>query len=200
MKNNQTKLLCAGTLAAMMFIAASGPSRGATFDFTKAELIDRLNVALKTDAAQGVQADKVKACRRQDGATLCDFTDNAFQFTIKRFKEMNLANGNFHQDLHMTIQEDGGKVSKIGVIGNRADPVNLLYFGGFMADLFMAIKPDLTNEEAVKVSLALGIERGDKDPSIGSPVNQIEDWAAMKCLNSPSEKTMAILCTIDPRF
>ena len=175
-------------------------ARAATFEFTKAELIERLNVALKADAAQDVQADKVKTCKPQDGATLCDFTDNAFQFTIKRFKQMNLANGNFHQDLHMTIQEDGGKVSKIGVIGNRADPVNLLYFGGFMADLFMAIKPGLPNENAIKVSLALGIERGDDDPTIGNAVTQIEDWGATKCVNSLSSETTLVLCAIEPRY
>jgi hypothetical protein len=170
--------------------AASTP----TFDFTSTQFIEKINNQLRKDGA-----DVTKTCHNDGDETACIFSDVHFQQSVVGMKKLNLINGAFALKDALSITETDGKVSMIAIFGDRGDPVNIFHFVGLLGSSLAALNPSLTAEEITKETFALGVMRGDSDPTIGQPKMNIFDHAVVKCNNQNSDITTKIGCLFLPR-
>jgi hypothetical protein len=184
------------TLAILIFSAGSPQlASGQTFQFSAKELVERLDKQLVAD-----NGDTTKQCRKSSQDTICSFNDVGFQKSVVRLKKLNLANGTFFLKESIIIREDGGKVSTILLTGDRGDPPNLFHFSGLLGSLIKTLGPSLSTDDIVKEALALGIMRGDDDPTIGQPKHDIQDFAEIVCNSHNSRESTKVGCAFFPRF
>ncbi len=121
---------------ALCLVLFTTSGAAATFDFSKEDFLRRLAQRLEDEASTQETIDMVTDCKPKSKSVLvCTFTDHGFQHAIASMKKLNLANGNFHQQIRFSIKSENGKVSEIGISGIRSDPVNFLEMGGFLGDI-----------------------------------------------------------------
>lgn len=180
--------------AALLIIGASN-SEAQTFSFGPEELRSRFNAALAED-----EMDTIRNCKRFGADLECSFTDQRYQAGVKAMKELNLANGRFEIKRTVLITTKGKTVETIIVSGDRSDPINLFHFIATVVALIRAISPTTSDDDVLKTVSSLGLMRGDSDPTIGRPIDQVESYAAIKCNNQGSKVSTAIGCVFNPRF
>lgn len=142
-----------------------------------------------------------KQCRKTGNVYTCSFNDKGFQSTVAGFKKMDIMNGRFTLKMTLTVQTEGGKVSKVRLNGDRGDPVNLLQFSSTVANIMQLFEPDIVDGEGKSLALVkeLGLMRGDADPTTGQPAVVIKPYAAITCLVVPSSITTGQACEWVPR-
>ncbi|MBI1868971.1 MAG: hypothetical protein HYS06_11885 [Methylocystis sp.] len=167
-----------------------------SFDITKAQFVEKYNVALRVDGGE-----QIKKCRKVKDSIACEFTDVSFQKSVSGFKALNLANGRFDMATKLLLSEKNGKVSQIILSGDRKDPMNLFHFVGHLGSMMHALGQEANkNNDLSKELLELGLTRGDDDPTIGNPKTLIEAYAAIRCNNQVSSVTTTIGCVLEPRY
>ena len=92
---------------------------------------------------------------------------HSFPIIRARIKKLNLINGAFDLKDALSITETDGKVSMIAIFGDRGDPVNIFHFIGLLGGVIKTLNPSLDGPDLTKEIFALGVMRGDSDPSIG---------------------------------
>ena len=184
------RFLCLFLLA----ILVSSPAAAQSFPFTADEFLKRFNADLATDGI-----DTTRSCRQSRSDVECTFNDARFQDGLKAMKKLNLANGQFSQKKTLLITLEDKKVAEIILSGDRSDPINLFHFIASVRSVIKAIDPSVS-EDAIKTTVdGLGLMRGDSNKTIGNPVNQIEDYGAIKCNNQHSRVSTTVGCVFVPR-
>jgi len=142
-----------------------------------------------------------KQCRKAGNVYTCSFNDKGFQSTIAGFKKLDIMNGRFTLKMTLTVQMDGGKVSKVRLNGDRGDPVNLLQFSGTATNIMQLFEPGIVDGDGKSLALVkeLGLTRGNADRTTGQPVVVIKPYAAITCLVVPSRITTGQACEWVPR-
>lgn len=175
--------------------SASGRDETPTFDFTVPEFRLRYNAQLAKDGDQ-----RVKGCSVRGDIHECEFDDEVFQKGVAAFKALNLVNGRFQQKARLGFVTENGKVSKIVLAGDRADPMNAFGYIGLAGNLINTFEPTLKNEELHNFTyekLLLG--QGDSQPNIASPRLEIRPNFLITCLQAMSRVNTAIVCMFEPR-
>ena len=180
--------------ALLLAILFSSPAAAQSFTFTADEFLKRFNAELAKD-----EIDTTRSCRQSRSDVECTFNDERFQGGLKALKQLNLANGRFFQKKKLLITLEGKKVVMIILSGDRSDPINLFHYIASVGAAIRAIDPSVS-DDGVKTTIAgLGLMRGDSDKTIGSPVDQIEDYGAIKCNNQHSRVSTKVGCVFVPR-
>ena len=173
------------------------------FNFTVDEFRKSLNDKIQEDTPDKshVKDSIIKSCVRKDNSYDCKFNDAGFQYSIKEFKRLDLANGHFDFKLHLKIETQDGKVSHISVIGDRGDIVNLTQWAGTVINVMQTFDPDTGKEQEQihDINKNLGLVRGDSAESIGEVVIDIKPYAQINCLSVPSSVSTKVDCQFLPR-
>ncbi len=128
------------------------------------------------------------------------FHDAKFQRGIAAMKKLDLANGQFKSELAMQLFIDGhGNLEKIGIVGTRSDPVNLMQFIGAVASVNRLLNPGMTDDTRTQFMASLKLMRGDDDPTIGQKVSAFNAGGAFTCTAKPSEESTLVACVVEPR-
>ena len=180
-----------------------GTAQAETFDWTFDQFRKALDQRIRDDITDKSEANfsRTKDCKKTGNVYTCSFNDKGFQITVAGFKKLDLMSGRFTLKLTLTVETTEGKVSKIRLNGDRNDPVNLLQYVGTVTNVMQLFEPKIVEGEGKSLALAkdLGVMRGDADPSIGSPVDIIKPYAAIRCLNVPTRITSGVACEWVPR-
>jgi hypothetical protein len=168
-----------------------------------AQFRSSLDQAIRIDSKNGLDG-TTKHCKldsRDKSTTVCDFADENFQYSMKAMKQYNWVDGHFKQDLSVRLSADHGKLTKIALIGDRSDPMNLMEFFSTAIDILQVFDKDIVakDDDFRRVRDKLGLLRGDDAPDIGEPRTMIEDWGVIHCLASPSEESTKVMCVVRPR-
>ncbi|WP_436197259.1 hypothetical protein [Paraburkholderia hospita] len=127
-------------------------------------------------------------------------SDKQFQRGIAEMKKLDLANGRFQSKLGIRLFTDSkGNVTKIAVVGDRSDPVNLVRFIGSVGLVNSMLNPGLDEKTNTDFLATLGLMRGDDDPTIGQPVSSFNRGGAYRCVSMPSDQMTGVGCVVEPR-
>ncbi len=137
--------------------------------------------------------------KTKDGIAVT-LNDERFQRGIAELKKLDLANGHFESHLGIHLYVDGaGKVIRIGLTGDRSDPVNLMRFVGAVGIVNNMLNPGLDEKANTDFLASLSLMRGDADASVGQPVSAFNHGGAFACISMPSEQTTGVGCVVMPR-
>ncbi|WP_156441310.1 MULTISPECIES: hypothetical protein [unclassified Burkholderia] len=126
--------------------------------------------------------------------------DERFQHGIAELKKLDLANGRFESRLGILLSVgSAGTITKIGVVGDRSDPVNLMHFVGVMGVVNDMLNPGQDEKANTDFLASLNLMRGDDDVSIGKSVSSFNRGGAFACISMPSEQTTGVGCVVTPR-
>ncbi|MXN73263.1 hypothetical protein GR157_00750 [Burkholderia sp. 4701] len=126
--------------------------------------------------------------------------DTLFQRGIAELKELDLANGRFENELAISLSIDSaGKIIKISVLGDRSDPVNLMFFVNAVGIVNAMLNPGQDDKTSKDFLVSLNLMRGDKDESIGQTISSFNRGGAFTCLSVPSNVGTLVGCAITPR-
>jgi hypothetical protein len=179
----------------------SSGSNAQSFSFSQKEFVEKFNAALKVDTSPGQPPSFIKSCKKTKGGdTICLFDDATFKSSVNAFKEINVMNGNFELKSRILFSESSGKVSLVLLEGDRSDPSNLAMFIGYLGSAIRAMDPKATDDSIQKSLLTLEVMRGDSAPDIGHPIDDIEDYADVRCNTQPSSVSTKVACAFIPRF
>jgi hypothetical protein len=185
----------AATATLIVVITFGDQAVAQTFEFSTNEFTTRYDTQLKSDGG-----DTIKTCKGGKERETCTFRDDGFQKSVKAFKEMGMANGNFPLKERMTIEASNGKVAAIELVGDRSTPMGLFHFVGQVGSAIKTLKPGLSDKKVQVILTELGFMRGDDDRTIGEPTTAIEEFAAIRCLSQNSRISLAVTCVIVPRY
>ena len=126
--------------------------------------------------------------------------DERFQRGIAELKKLDLANGHFESQIgiHLYVNS-ANKITRIGVVGDRSAPVNLMHFVGAVGMVNNILNPGSDKKANMDFLASLGLLRGDADASIGQPVSAFNHGGAFACISMPSEQTTSVACVVTPR-
>jgi len=85
------------------------------------------------------------------------------------------------------------------VVGDRADPVNLLRFVGAVGVVNTILNPGQDDKTNTQFLASLNLIRGSDDASIGQPVAAFNRGGAFECISMPSAQTTGVGCIVTPR-
>lgn len=155
----------------------------------------RYDVLAKADGGDTIK----RMTKAKDGLAVT-LNDEQFQRAIAEMKKLDLANGRFQSKIAIRLATDGaGKVTKIAVVGDRSDPVNLMRFIGAVGVINSMLNPAQDEKANTDFLATHDLMRGDDDPSIGQPVSSFNRGGAFQCVSMPSDKTTGVGCVIEPR-
>lgn len=144
--------------------------------------------------------DTIKRMSKTKDGIAVTLNDERFQRGIAELKKLDLANGHFESRLGIHLYVNGaGKVTKIGVVGDRSDPVNLMRFVGAVGVINNMLNPGLDDKANTDFLASLSLMRGDADASIGQPVSSFNHGGAFACISMPSEQATGVGCVVTPR-
>lgn len=173
------------------------------FNFTVDEFRKNLNDKIQEDTSDkaNVKDSIIKSCIKKDTSYDCKFNDAGFQYSIKEFKRLDLANGHFDFKLHLKLETQDGKISRISVVGDRGDIVNLTQWAGTVINVMQTFDPDIGKEQGQihDINKSLGLVRGDSADDIGKVVTDIKPYAQIDCLSVPSSVSTKVDCQFLPR-
>jgi hypothetical protein len=174
-----------------------------TFDMNFDAFRKALDDKIRDDTLDKSRPDfsTTKVCGKEADRYTCNFHDTGFQSTIGNFKKLDLLNGQFTLKLRLTVDTAGGKVSRITLYGDRADPANILQFVGTVENIMQTFDPKAGEEEGQTKKIAddLGLMRGDSADDIGKPRTVIEPYAEIDCLSQNSHVSTQVECRFLPR-
>lgn len=181
----------------------AGQAHAQVFDQSFEQFRAALDRKIRDDTTDKSASDwnTTKQCRKAGNVYTCSFNDKGFQSSIAEFKKLNLMNGRFTLKMTLTVETNGGKVSRVRLNGDRGDPVNLSQFSGAATNIMQLFEPGIVDEDAKLLALdrELGLMRGDADPTTGQPMVVIKPYAAITCLMVPSSITTGQACEWAPR-
>lgn len=152
------------------------------------------------ELAKADGGDTIKRVSKAKDGLAVTLNDEQFQRAIAEMKKLDLANGRFQSKIAMRLSTDStGKVTKIAVVGDRSDPVNLMRFIGAVGIVDSILNPTQDEKANTDFLATLGLMRGDDDPSIGQPVSSFNRGGAFQCVSMPSAQTTGVGCLIEPR-
>lgn len=167
----------------------------ATFGFDAPTFRLMYNGRLRSDGDSGV-----KDCADSAGLYKCKFDDASFEKSVDAFKKHDLVTGDFKSKLRLTMASQNGRVSKIVVGGDRADPMNLFGYIGKVGSLLKTLEPEMPDQvQGNLLKSELGLMRGDDDPTIGTEKLITRKGYVARCLQSASSESTAMSCTFEPR-
>lgn len=176
----------------------AGQADAQVFDQSFEQFRAALDRKIRDDTTDKSASDwsTTKQCRKAGNVYTCTFNDKGFQSTVAGFKKLDVMNGRFTLKMTLTVETNGGKVSRVRLNGDRGDPVNLLQFSGTATNIMQLFEPGIVDGEGKSLALVkeLGLMRGDADPTTGQPVVAIKPYAAITCLVVPSNITTGQAC------
>lgn len=167
----------------------------ATFGFDAPTFRQMYDARLRNDGDDGI-AD----CTDSAGLFKCKFDEASFKKSVDAFKKFGLANGDFSSKLRLVMASQGGRVSKIVVAGDRADPMNLSGYVGKVGSLLKTLEPEMSDQAQQSLLTSdLGLMRGDNDLTVGAEKLVVRKSYIGRCRQSPSSESTAMICTFGPR-
>lgn len=167
----------------------------ATFGFDAPTFRQMYDGQLRGDSDSGITD-----CADSAGLYKCEFDDASFKKSVDAFRKLNLANGAFSSKLTLAMTTQNGRVSKIVVTGDRADPMNLFGYIGKVGSLLKTLEPEMSDQvQQSLLTSELGLMRGDNDPVIGAEKLLIRKGYVARCQQSLSSENTAMICTFEPR-
>lgn len=167
----------------------------ATFGFDAPTFRRMYDGHLRNDGDSGITD-----CGDSAGLCICKFDDASFKKSVDAFKKLDLANGQFRSKLRLVIASQNGRVSKIVVSGDRADPMNLFGYIGKVGSLLKTLEPEMSDQAQQSLLTSdLGLMRGDDDPTIGSEKLVIRNGYVARCRQSALSESTATICAFEPR-
>lgn len=183
-------------------IAFCKPALADTFPFRSADFLQKLNVAIREDTPDGFprEANTVRGCQQTGDTIRCSFNEQGWRLSVAAWKQIGLINGRISPKSALTIVLEKGQVQSVTVEGDRADPVNLARFQGYVLDVLQAIAPVTVrgNAAVADVTDKLGLTRGDAAADIGQPRLVAMEHLAVRCLAVPSTATTKTACAFLP--
>lgn len=144
--------------------------------------------------------DTIRRMRKTKDGIEVTLNDERFQHGIAELKKLDLANGRFESRLGILLSVgSAGTITKIGVVGDRSDPVNLMHFVGVMGAVNDMLNPGQDEKANTDFLASLNLMRGDDDVSIGKSVSSFNRGGAFACISMPSEQTTGVGCVVTPR-
>jgi len=144
--------------------------------------------------------DTIRRMRKTKNGIEVTLNDERFQHGIAELKKLDLANGRFESRLGILLSVgSAGTITKIGVVGDRSDPVNLMHFVGVMGAVNDMLNPGQDEKANTDFLASLNLMRGDDDVSIGKSVSSFNRGGAFACISMPSEQTTGVGCVVTPR-
>lgn len=126
--------------------------------------------------------------------------DGPFKQMVKKWKEMDLANGNFQLKDRLSITTDSsGKIAKVQAYSDRAD-MNLFHFLGTFSNIIRTFNKDMTDAQVQSAIKEVGLMKGNTDPTIGKSLETFTKGAAITCLSQPSNVTTEVSCAFTPCY
>ncbi|VWB72840.1 hypothetical protein BLA15945_03475 [Burkholderia lata] len=126
--------------------------------------------------------------------------DKKFQRGIAELKKLDLANGHFESQLGIHLYVNSAdQITRIGVVGDRSDPVNLMHFVGAVGIVNNMLNPGSDKKANTDFLASLSLMRGDTDASIGQPISAFNHGGAFACISVPSEQSTSVACVVTPR-
>lgn len=173
------------------------------FSFTIDEFRKNLNSKIQEDTSDKshINDSIIQSCIKKNALYSCKFNDTGFQHSIKEFKKLDLANGHFDFKLHLILDTQDGKVTRISLVGDRGDIVNLTQWAGTVINIMQTFDPDTAKEQDQlhDITKSLGLVRGDSADNIGQVVTDIKPYAQINCLAVPSSVSTRVDCQFLPR-
>ena len=161
----------------------NGQAHAQVFDQSFQQFRAALDHKIRDDTTDKSASDwsTTRQCRKAGNVYTCTFNDKGFQSTVAGFKKLDIMNGRFTLKMTLTVQTEGGKVSKVRLNGNRSDPANLLQFSGTATNIMQLFEPGIVDGDGKSMALVreLGLMHGDADPTTGQPVVVIKPYAAI---------------------
>lgn len=155
---------------------------------------------LYDELAQANGDDTIKRMSKTKDGVAVVLSDTQFQRGVAEMKKLDLANGRFKSKLGIRLSIDSkGGVTKITVVGDRSDPINLMRFIGAVGVVNTMLNPGLDEKANTDFLATLGLMRGDDDPSVGQPVSSFNHGGAFQCVSMPSDQTTGVGCVVEPR-
>lgn len=165
-----------------------------SFSFTPEQLMALYN----GHTAEG--DDRVVTVKKANEHVRLVMDDKYFKIGIAKMKDMDIVNGKFTMDINITMTLDRkGFVKTIAVFGTRGDPVNLFRTIGSITILYEILNPGVPPETANNFMMALGLMRGDSDPTINTPITKLSKGGVFTCNNQDSDTSIKFGCVIIPR-
>jgi hypothetical protein len=144
--------------------------------------------------------DTIKRMTRTKDGIVVTFNDNRYQTGIALLKKLDIANGKFTSKLGLRLSvNSAGTITKIAVIGDRSDPVNLGHFVGTVGSVNNMLTPGQTEKVNLDFLMSLKVMRGDDDESIGQPIASFNSGGAFQCISFPSDQSTGVGCIATPR-
>ena len=185
------------------FLVSVGQAQAQIFDMTFDQFRKAFDQRIREDTINKSKPDisTTKQCKKASNVYICTFNDNGFQNTIASFKKMDILSGRFVLKLMLKVETTRDKISRVLLIGDRGDPVNLLEFSSAATNIMQLFEPGIVDGEGKSSALVkeLGLMRGDDDDTTGKPAVVIKPYAAIKCLVVPSAITTSEACEWVPR-
>lgn len=166
-----------------------------TFPFSADALQARFDRQLRQDGDS-----RLARCSVIASTERCTFDDATFLRSVAAFEKLGLVEGPFDLTLSLVIAEQAGHATRVTLLGERADPMNLGAFTGAVSTLLKTMEPDLADDELTGLMKdELSLMRGDSDPTIGQERTVERTGYTVACLSRPSVVSMAVRCTLEPR-
>lgn len=144
--------------------------------------------------------DTIKQMNRAKDGVAVTLHDEQFQRAIAEMKKLDLVKGRFQSKIAIRLTTDNiGRVTKIAVVGDRSDPVNLMRFIGAVGVVDSMLNPAQDEKANTDFLATLGLMRGDDDPSIGQPVSSINQGGVFHCVSMRSDQTTGVGCVVEPQ-
>jgi hypothetical protein len=144
--------------------------------------------------------DTIKRMTRTKDGFVVTFNDKRYQTGIALLKQLDIANGKFTSKLGLRLSVNStGTITKIAVIGDRSDPVNLAHFVGTVGSVNNMLNPGQAEKVNLDFLMSLKLMRGDDDESIGQPVASLNSGGAFQCVSFPSGQSTGVGCVATPR-
>ncbi|KHK54172.1 hypothetical protein PI87_16835 [Ralstonia sp. A12] len=144
--------------------------------------------------------DTIKRMSKTKDGIAVTLNDTRFQHGIAELKKLNLANGKFQSKLSLVLSTNSsGNVTKIAIMGDRSDPINLMRFIGAVGVVNTMLNRDQDEKANTDFLATLSLMRGDDDPTIGKLVSSFNRGGAFQCLSMPSDQTTVVGCAVEAR-
>ncbi len=152
------------------------------------------------ELAKADGSDVIKRMSKTKDGIAVTLSDEQFQRGIAELKKLNLANGKFKSKLSLVLSTNSsGNVTKIAIMGDRSDPINLMRFVGAVGLVNSMLNRDQDEKANTDFLATLGLMRGDDDPTIGQLVSSFNRGGAFQCLSMPSGQTTIVGCAVERR-
>jgi GYF domain 2 len=185
-----------------LLIAVSGTSSAhPDFGMNANEFKNRVNIAIAKDVInkKNINSWLLVDCKQANNVETCRFGDGTFYENLKEKQALLLSFPGVKYIAYLNIYTNSKHmVTSVTVGGTRSDFSTTAYMVGNVVNVMDAINPSIYPENLLAFSINTGIQRGDDDPTTGTPIVSTNYHIRSSCMVWPSRVSHAIECTLSP--